>query len=415
MAKFINEWEDLVDGEDGSGGITAAIETAIREATEDGVRVKIVFRAQDQGTPGMKKLAEVRFDPQTAQVVGVKRQIIQALEDNPGPEFSGKIRIDFQNGENSTSYQSFQRTIKIGAVAQYDPGNDEEGYEGNFADEVLGGGGGGNYTEKDRDEIITHYKNLLLEKDTAIKRQAASTDAAMGFLFKSQANMLAMFERSTRMMESYTLRFGFPQPIPQQIEMMGSPNREPAPQAPPAGGGGMGLLPMLLQAAAQFAKPEAPPAAPPPQPQRRQIPQGQPQGGRMQAVDRSASSVRSIRPVPAQPASGYEPAPPIREDEGGGHDLMHRERGPMQRRYEPEPEPMEDAGYESEYEEDEGSDEGGYGDEDGGAEEAAAEHLNKISADEMKALVVNWVNASPENKQAAMSMGPDLISAIMGG
>ena len=85
MAKFINEWEDLVDGEDGSGGITAAIETAIREASEDGVRVKIVFRSQDQGTPSMKKLAEVRFDPQTAQVVGVKRQIIQALEDNPGP------------------------------------------------------------------------------------------------------------------------------------------------------------------------------------------------------------------------------------------------------------------------------------------------------------------------------------------
>lgn len=134
----------------------------------------------------------------------------------------------------------------------------------------------------------------------------------------------------------------------------------------------------------------------------------------MQAVDRGASSVRSIRPVPAQPASGYEPPPPIREDDGGGHDLMRREHGSMQRRYEPEPEPMEDTGYESEYEEDEGGDEG-YGDEDGSAEEAAAEHLNKISADEMKALVVNWVNASPENKQSAMSMGPELISAIMGG
>jgi hypothetical protein len=86
----------------------------------------------------------------------------------------------------------------------------------------------------------------------------------------------------------------------------------------------------------------------------------------------------------------------------------------MQRRHEPEPDPMERARYEPEYEEDEGEDEG-YEDEGGGAEEAAAEHLNKISADEMKALVVNWVNASPENKQAAMSMGPDLISAIMGG
>ena len=32
----------------------------------------------------------------------------------------------------------------------------------------------------------------------------------MGYVFRSQAQQFAMFERATRMMESYTLRFGFP-------------------------------------------------------------------------------------------------------------------------------------------------------------------------------------------------------------
>ena len=253
--------EDLIEGMDGKGGITKAIERAIHQGNEEGVRVKIVFRTREQGTPSMAKLSEVRFDPKAAQVPSIKRSIIQTLEDNPGSEFSGQIRIDFQNGDDSSSFSSFQRTIKMGSAAQFEPGNDEQ-EDGNFAEELLGGGGSG-MSGTSRDEIIEHYRGLLVEKDNAIKRQAASTDAAMGFLFKSQANMLAMFDRSTRMMESYTLRFGFPQMQPQVIET-GSFNREPAPAA---GGGGMGMLPMLLQAAAQFAKGDSPAPAPQPQPE----------------------------------------------------------------------------------------------------------------------------------------------------
>ncbi len=403
MSQVINSWEDFTDGQDGTGGINKAIEKAVALGLEAGVRVKVVFRTQEQGTPSFVKLSEIRFDPKNTQVMAIKRSIVQTLEDNPGQEFSGKIRIDFQNGDDSTSYSSFQRSVKIGSVAHFEPGEDDDG--SNFADEILSGGGSG-MSGASRDEIIEHYKALLTEKDNAIKRQAASTDAAMGFLFKSQANMLAMFDRSTRMMESYTLRFGFPQMQPQIIES-GSVNREPAP-APAAGGGGMGLLPMLLQAAAQFAKADGPAPAPqaPPQAQQRQIgraPSGQ--ANRMEAVNHGASSVRSMRPQPARPAEGFEPPPHIQEESSpmGHHQEMTRHEEPRGHRFE-QPE--------EEYEDD-ASDEGDYEGDDEEVAEAATQQLNKISPEEMKALVLNWVNASPENKQAALSMGSDLMTAIM--
>ncbi len=409
MSQLINDWEDLVEGMDGKGGITKAIEKAIEQGQEAGVRVKMIFRTQEQGTPTMTKLSELRFDPKAAQVPSIKRMVIQTLEDNPGGEFSGKIRIDFQNGDDSTNFSSFQRTIKMGSAAQFEPGNEED-ESGNFADELLGGGGSG-MSGASRDEIIEHYKNLLVEKDNAIKRQAASTDAAMGFLFKSQANMLAMFDRSTRMMESYTLRFGFPQMQPQIIET-GSLNREPPPA--PAGGGGMGMLPMLLQAAAQFAKGDSPAPAPQPQPQPQQrqisrVSNGDPPASRMQAVSQGAGAVRAMRPQPARPVDGFEPAPPIQEDRPMmGHQRMMEDEQPRGRRFE-EPEER----YEEEVDA-EDEDQGEYEEDGGGAEDAAAQQLNQISPDEMKALVLNWVNASPENKQAALGMGSELMSAIMG-
>jgi hypothetical protein len=403
MSQVINSWEDFTDGQDGTGGINKAVEKAVALGLEAGVRVKVVFRTQEQGTPSFVKLSEIRFDPKNTQVMAIKRSIVQTLEDNPGQEFSGKIRIDFQNGDDSTSYSSFQRSVKIGSVAHFEPGEDDDG--SNFADEILSGGGSG-MSGASRDEIIEHYKALLSEKDNAIKRQAASTDAAMGFLFKSQANMLAMFDRSTRMLETYTLRFGFPQMPPQIIES-GSVNREPAP-APAAGGGGMGLLPMLLQAAAQFAKADGPAPAPqaPPQAQQRQIgraPSGQ--ANRMEAVNQGASSVRSMRPQPARPAEGFDPPPRIQEEGSsmGHHQEMTRHEEPRGHRFE-QPE--------EEYEDD-ASDEGDYEGDDEEVAEAATQQLNKISPEEMKALVLNWVNASPENKQAALSMGSDLMTAIM--
>jgi hypothetical protein len=90
-----------------------------------------------------------------------------------------------------------------------------------------------------------------------------------------------------------------------------------------------------------------------------------------------------------------------------GHQEMMQEDRPRGQRFEaPEQDYEEDVG-------DEG-DGGDYEEDDSGAEDAATQQLNQISPDEMKALVLNWVNASPENKQAALGMGSELMSAIMG-
>ena len=91
-----------------------------------------------------------------------------------------------------------------------------------------------------------------------------------------------------------------------------------------------------------------------------------------------------------------------------GHQRMMEDEQPRGRRFE-EPEER----YEEEVDA-EDEDQGEYEEDGGGAEDAAAQQLNQISPDEMKALVLNWVNASPENKQAALGMGSELMSAIMG-
>ena len=87
----------------------------------------------------------------------------------------------------------------------------------------------------------------------------------------------------------------------------------------------------------------------------------------------------------------------------GHHQEMTRHEEPRGHRFEqPEEEYEDDASGEGDYEGD-----------DEEVAEAATQQLNKISPEEMKALVLNWVNASPENKQAALSMGSDLMTAIM--
>lgn len=71
-----------------------------------------------------------------------------------------------------------------------------------------------------------------------------------------------------------------------------------------------------------------------------------------------------------------------------------------------------DSQYESEQYDTYGEDEGDPLDGGGGSGEAL-DDFNNLDSDSMKALVLGWVRASPENKAAAMDMGTDLISEIM--
>jgi hypothetical protein len=427
VAIHIEDYDQIIDGS-GANNITSVLEEAIKLAQEDSARIKIYFRVKETGTPSLRKINEFRFDPGVSSIEDVKRQIVQKLNEDPGPEFSGVLRIELQNASNSTQYGSYQRSIKIGVLASDQVAYESDEDAGSFNSVSAMFSEEPRPSRADRDEIISMYEKQLLSKDSEMRSKNQQIDAAMGFLFRMLSEQQKMFDRATRMMENYTLRFGFPGMMP-GMDPYGSMNREPAPAPAPApsgggGDGGLGLLPMLIKMAGQLAgaggggappAPQAPP--PPPRPQ-----------GRMGGVMAGAQAVGSMRPRPARPADGMGPPPPMpSQDEGArlhqiGDMPMREERHSRQledrRRYHhPEPEqPEEDDGYEADYggDDGDGGDDGGDGGDDAGGG-AALSQFNNLDPDSMKQLVLGWVRASPENKAAAMDMGMELVSEITGG
>ena len=103
MAIHIDDYEQIIDGS-GANNITSVLDEAIKLAQEDNARIKIYFRVKETGTPSLRKVNEFRFDPGVSSVEDVKRQIVQKLNEDPGPEFSGQLRIELQNASNSTQY-----------------------------------------------------------------------------------------------------------------------------------------------------------------------------------------------------------------------------------------------------------------------------------------------------------------------
>lgn len=106
--QLTSRWVDLVEGKD----FTKALEEAIREGREAAVRIKLILWTEEQDSFAMTKVSELRFDPKTSQVASIKRMVIQTLEDKSG-RLARKIRIDFQDVENSTNLSSFQRSSAL--------------------------------------------------------------------------------------------------------------------------------------------------------------------------------------------------------------------------------------------------------------------------------------------------------------
>ncbi len=422
MPLHIDEYRDIIDGS-GRNNITPAVEEAIKIAKEDSVRVRVYFRVKETGTPTMRKVNEARFDPNVTSVENVKQIILQKLEDAPGPEFSGIIKIEFLDNSNSNYLSGFQRNIRIGTVASFG-GSGELSEDFNDAATMMAVEG---VSDEERDEIIALLKGQIQSKERDLAQQRAFVDASMGFMFKSQAQMHAMFERATRMMENYTLRFGFPHAsIPGVTEIHGSGNSEPVPPPQPSGGGGgganLGLLPMLIKLAGQIAQGSAPETGGAPA----QNPPALPYrgGSRMDSVMSSGAGVRNMRgstPHHAHPADGVTPPPPMPDEQDnpmpGGHDPYTQRlmRSAPPASHHGHDQGYEDEGYDEEGYDDEGYDEDGY-DEGGSPDpQAALNQFNDLDADSMKQLVLGWVKASPENRAAAMDMGTDLVSEIMKG
>lgn len=87
-------------------------------------------------------------------------------------------------------------------------------------------------------------------------------------------------------------------------------------------------------------------------------------------------------------------------------EIMEMERRSRAHRHQ---EPEDDA---AEYESYGGQEGDGSGDGEEGGD--ALSQFNNLDPQSVKQLVVGWIRAKPENKQAAMSLGSDLMGEIMG-
>ena len=383
----ISSYDDLIYGEDGHSPIRKTIEDALLRAKADKVRLRVEVRTKVSGAPTQRQEHVFVADPDSLGAEAVMRVLVEKLEGSPGPEFDGQIRVNFsQSSHTGERYGSWTRTIRYVSEGSMLPGyssrmsmaGDEEDEDGNSLSSLEGGMG------MPMQGAPGYGRMSHGPLDDAQMRQWLET--TMGFAFRSMAQQMQMFDRATRMMEAYTLRFGFPHPTEAGItEVRGEADRGSGNQGGSAGGG-MGILPMLLNAAAHLANADSPAQV---VERTAQMATGQtpPQGAARLAAIRGAgqvvNAIQRVRP----PAQGFEDAPDL-------------EGGPP----------------EGSYNEEEGYEEGGYdGEVDGDYDEGGGgmPDLSGLSPEEVKRVVIDWIRENPANKSAVMQMLPELSKEIM--
>lgn len=398
-------FDNLIYGEDGQSPIRTLLIRMLETAKKDGVRLRLDVRSIAQGTVNSRSEHTLFMDPNENDADGLMRILVERLNDSPGEGFLGQIRINFaQAGSSGERYASWTRTIRalsaspsrLGTGPVEEDGEEEGGEEED--DNSVHSFSRGSSRSAVAYAPPTHGPPAgVMLSDEQVRLWM---ETMMGYVFRSQAQQFAMFERATRMMESYTLRFGFPTHEPGIIEARGG---EPPPSAAPGSPGpsGFGILPMLLQAATKIAAgggEEAPAPAPPSSTQLVPVGSAGRANNRAQAISGASRMVRALRkdpPLPKQPAEGYERPPEVEDEpergapswDEGGHDDAHAKS------YEEEDEAYEE--------------------EDGGTEEGGGmPDLTGMSAEEMKATVINWIRADPSRKAEVMNMLPDLSREI---
>lgn len=396
MGGWITSLEDMIYGDDGQSPIKGTLERVLGQAKSDDCRLGIEIRAQADGTPNSRQEHKFAADPETATVDGIMRVLVQRLAESPGEHFAGELRINFYaSGSSQERYGSFTRTIRrappnirgapgMARMRTVHEGSDDDdeldndtAALGGFGFDNMGAPPGGVPGYVPQEQVLQWL------------------ETAFGFTFRSMAQQMAMFERSTRMMESYTLRFGMPHPTERGIvEQRGGDN---------GGDGGMGILPMLMKAAQHLASAENPEqladragsmaAGNPP-------PRGQ---TRAAAIGGAAKLIQGIPRGHDQRFSTYDPSPapvdPSQDpDQGGGGGGAFFD---------------DDAGFDgfgggqddnamTHYNDDDGPRGGGGGRPD----------LRGLSAEEAKGAFLEWVRDNPANKAAVMDMLPELAKEM---
>ncbi len=384
----ISGYDDLIYGEDGHSPIRKSIEDALVRAKADKVRLRVEVRTKVSGAPSQRQEHVFVADPDTSNSESIMRVLVEKLDGSPGPEFNGQIRINFsQSSHTGERYGSWTRTIRYLSEGSTMGG----GYSQRRSDLM----GDGEEEEDDNSASafdgpvgmpMAMHPGMMARGPVDDTQMRQWLETTMGFAFRSMAQQMQMFERATRMMEAYTLRFGFPHPTEAGItEVRGEADRGSGNQGS-AGAGGMGILPMLLNAAANLANADSPAQV---VERAASMATGQPppQGAARLAAIRGAGQVVNAIQRVRRPAEGFEDAPDL---DGG----------------DPEGSYNEDGGYEGGGEEYEDG-EGGF-DEGGGMPD-----LSGLPPSEVKAAVIAWIRENPANKQAVMQMLPELSKEIM--
>jgi hypothetical protein len=506
-----SDFHTMIYGEDGEKPLRPTIERCMEQAREDNERLRVEVRTKPLGTTTSRQEHVFSVDAEENYIDTVMSAVYDRLTSSPGEGFEGEIRINFyQAGNTACKYGSFTRKIRSSdslssegnsfmqgmnpMMAGMNPmggsmnnpmggleGSDDfsglegDGFDENAFNEPQGSGGLGGMNQQSNGMEMNQMMQMMqmmqqnqqVDPKNIVDQKMAMDwlNHTMSFLFRSLSQQMAMFERSTKMIEIYSMRFGLPQPLerpsPERIIRevpMDYPQAASHPTAPqPPEPSGLGILPTLLTAAAQLAgspgaanmlktagalaggltgnKPAAPPPQQPPQiqnPQRRKP---------RTRVEKAGPPVRHKKPSPPKPAKpvvdtdefGWETeSPPMRMDNsarmGGGSGSEEFNFGldgtstvpinPFGRETPPN-NPF--GGSETDFG-DMNFNDMDFGDVDLGGIDPNEEiqlppdfpDLNGMSADEMKKTVIDWIQADPDNRKTQiMEMLPELSALIM--
>jgi hypothetical protein len=391
---WVTSMDDLIYGEDGQSPIRSTLERTLAAAKRDETRLRIEVRSKGDGMPTSRQEHVFAADPTTTTAENVMQALVTRLNESPGEHFTGELRINFAAaGSSQERYGSFTRTIRntpptmrgvpgMSRMRIVEDAYDEDGEEIDNSTAALGSAG------LDL-EALTQMGNggAWIPQE----QQIQWLDTAFGFVFRSMAQQMAMFDRATRMMESYTLRFGMPNPMHPGIQEQ---------KGGDAGSAGMGLLPMLMNAAAHLASANSPAevveragnmaqgGAPPPG------------AARAAAIAGSANLVRGIprnNPYRSPPTTRpFNPPPGPDFDDGDGTGaLFENDNNSF------DPDPDTDAGTTlARYDGDDSS------------SEPPMPDLRGLAPEQVKEVFVQWVRDNPDNKNAVMAMLPELAGEI---
>jgi len=390
---YTESFENLIYGDDGQSPIRPMLMRVLTDVKKDAVRLRIDIRTTPQGTNNSRNEAQLVIDPDETDADGIMRILVERLNDSPGEGFLGQVRMNFSEaGASGRRYASWTRTIRAPSPASRISTPSEEGEEEVEDDDdnssTSFGRGGGSEHSRRGGGVLLDESNVRLWMETM-----------MGYVFRSQAQQFAMFERATRMMESYTLRFGFQTHEPGIAEIRGGE----APPGSPGPPSGFGLLPMLVAAATKIAAGGSDPA---PAPVQANIVPSLNRQNRTAAISGAGRSVRALRgpPPPRQPAEGWSDPPEIDDEPETGSSESWEDEEEEEEATSP---PSRSERHRSDRSDRSEREETGLA-----VQGTSGPDLTGMSAEEMKAAVIAWIRADPSRKADVMGMLPDLSNEI---